>query len=73
MHRLYFNDIKKAEKEKGRKVEKQVPTLNAKPDSRTRVTSKNLTLEEFKFLTCYENQVLWAHLNISKKCVMFHR
>ena len=55
MHRLYFNGLKKADKEKNRKEEQQIPTLNAKPDSRTRVTSNSLTLEEFGFLTCYEN------------------
>ena len=68
MHRLYFNGLKKKDKEKSSKDEKHIPTLNAKPDSQTRVTSNNLTLEEFSFLTCYENQVNWAHLSIDKRC-----
>ena len=68
MHCLYFNGLKKADKEKNRKEEQQIPTLNAKPDSRTRVTSNSLTLEEFSFLTCYENQKNWAHLSIDKRC-----
>ena len=49
------------------------PTLNAKATEGTRVTLKNLTPEEFAFITSQENQRRWAVTPICLRCVYFHR
>ena len=64
----YFNKNKKPERQS-----LFVPKYRAKPKGRALVTERNLTLEEFSFLTCSENLQKWAHIPLLGRCVLFHR
>ena len=42
-------------------------------DGPIQVTVKNITKDEFEFITSQENQKKWAYLSIAKRCILFHR
>ena len=47
--------------------------MNAEAIRQNPVLIDNITDEEITFITCQENQRLWAVLSISQRCVIFHR
>ena len=68
MHREYFR-----KKSSITNQNTSTPTLNARASGSIQVTLKNITEEEFDYITCQENQRCWATLSIEKRCIVFHR